>query len=136
MQQSKVVIEPLVPGEKRFVKTQVPFANAGRPIPGRLQEFGNRQLIRVQSGMRVRAMHPDLVAHSARIAAGEQAGSRGTADRSSCVIVGEPSPLFGQSINSRSFHFCRAVTPKVVVTLVVNKDKDDIWPRRFGISIR
>ena len=81
------MIEALVTGKKRFVKTEMPFPDAGSRVPIGLEQLGDRQLIRMNAGGGIRPMDPDLVPHATWITTGQQARPRRTANRSGGIIV-------------------------------------------------
>ena len=86
----------------------------------------------MNAGGRIGAVHPDVIAHPARITPGEQACARGTANRGGRVIIGKAHTLLRHRINPRRFDLRRPITTEIVITLIINEDEDDVRLLRLG----
>ena len=132
VQQSEVVIESLLLGQERRVKTKVPFADASRRVAVRLQQLGNRQFIRIETDSRIGTLDPRRQADSARVTTGQQAGARRTADRRGRVVIRESDSLRGHGVDTRCCDLRRSIAAKVVVPLIVDEDEDDVGLHGLG----
>ena len=127
VQQSEIMIEPLIVRQEWFVISQVPFADARRRVAVVLEEFRNRQLVRVNTRPRISSMDPDMVTDSTRVTSGQQASARRAADWSGGVVVGKSRSLLCHRIDPRRLDLGSAITTQIVVTLVIDEDEDDVW---------
>ena len=128
------MVEPLIAGKKRFVKPEVPFSDAGGLVAVGLEQFGNGQFIRMNSGWGIRPVHPDLIAHASWIATSQQACPRGTANGCCCIIVGEADALLGHGINAGGLYLGRPVASEIVVSLVIDQNENEVWLLRFRLT--
>ncbi len=124
---------------------EVPLADAGRDIAGRLERLGDVHFVQGQilpprrheqpMGGRVAfAGDPIGQMQSRGPLAGEDAGPRRRADRAGGVGVGEPHPLPGQAVDVRRLVELAAVAAHVGPAQVVGKDEDDIRYTGFGLA--
>ena len=132
MQQAEVFVEALISRQQRFLKTKVPLADAGCSVAILLEQLGDGQLIGMDTIRRIRAVHPDVVADATRVAAGQQASTRGATDRRRGVVVGKPRALRRHRVDVRGIDLGRAVAAQVIVALVVDEDENDVRLRRYG----
>ncbi len=65
VQQPEVMVEALIVRQKRFVKSQMPLADARRRVTVRLEQFRNRQLVRMDPKPR----NPPIRRYGCRLAA-------------------------------------------------------------------
>ena len=135
MQDPEVVIEPLIGREVPFFESEMPFADARRGVPLRLEQFSQGQARRRDSSLGVGTMYPDLAAGSSRIASREQSCPRGTTNRSGGIVVGEPDTFARERVDSRRLDFGRPIATEVVVPLIIDEDEDDIGASRFSSSV-
>ncbi len=134
MQQAEVVVEPLVTGKKRFVKPEVPFSDAGGLVAMVLEQFGKGQFVRVNPGWGIRPVDPNFIAHASRIATGQQARPRGTANRGGRVVIGKADSFPGHGIDTGRLYLGRPVAPQVIVSLIIDQNENEVWLFAFRPS--
>lgn len=104
----------------------MPLADAGSGVTLALQQIGNRGFLGVQAmgvgGKNDMAVHPDALG----IAASEQRGAGWTADRARDMEIGELPTLSRELVEVGGLDRLRSKTTKIVVTLVIGEDDDEI----------
>ncbi len=118
-------------GQKRRLIAEVPLAEDRRGVAARLEDFGQRNFVRMQADRLHRLQHlPAAVvlvqAHAARIAASEQCGSRRRADAAGRVAACEPHAFAGQAVDMRRAMQPRAEAADIAVAEVVAENDDEV----------
>ena len=125
------------------LSAEVPFADAGGDVAGRLQRFRDRdffqrQLLRVRGiqkfrGGRAAAVQPDGEIQPGRILARMDTCPRRRTDAAGRIRVGEPHALPGQPIQVGSPVDAIAVAAQIGPAQVVGEDEDDVRRRGRGL---
>ena len=125
IRQAEIVIEPMASGQELRVISQMPLPIDGCCVVTLLEEFRNRHLVFMDAYLALRPESaPD--ADPIWIAAGEKGGARSGADRLGRMEVGEPNPLFRETVQIRGLKPFRAETSHIRIALVVGEDDDDV----------
>ncbi len=72
-------------------------------------------------------MNPNMVADTAGIASGEEAGAGRAANGCRGIVVGEAGSLRRHGIDVGSFYFAGSIAPEIVIPLVIDEDENDVW---------
>ena len=134
-----VPVEALAFGPERR-PAQVPLADAGRTVSGRLERLGERELLegQVLADRRTTQLlgrpvgpprQPVREVQPRGVLAGHDGGSRRGADRAGRVAVGEPHAPARQGIDVGGLVIRAAVTAEVGPAEVVQDDQHDVGPR-------
>ena len=97
-----------------------------------LQQFGKGQFVGMNPRWGIRPMHPNFIAHASRIATGQQARPRGTANRGG-IVIGKADSFPGHGIDTGVFTG-RSVAPQVVVSLIIDQNENEVWLCAFRPS--
>ena len=113
---------------------EMPFADRPGSVTGVPKRVGQRNLFDGQAQpLAVAAGRPagvEFVAEALLVAAGEQPGPRGAADRRRHVAVGEPHSIGGDRIDVRRLQAPATVAADVAVAQIVGQDDDAVRARR------
>ena len=131
---AEVRMESLPRRKELGLVTQVPFANDRSRVSALPEQFGDRDLVRMQSVWRDRPQHVLVArvvvqADPLRVATGQETRARGRADARCRVEMGQLATLAGHPVEVRRAVQLRAKGLGVSVTEVVAENDDEVRRR-------
>ena len=123
--QAEVFVEAVVQREELRRIAEVPFAEDGGGVAALFDQFGEGHFVGADADFGARPKRA-VDADAVRVAAGQQAATRGGADRLRHVEIAEDAALRGQAIEVRRDEAFRAENADIGVALVVGEDDDDV----------
>ena len=117
-------VEALPGGEKFRLVAEVPLADAGGGVAGFLEDFGEGHFVRVQAERGGGEEHVGKRERAFRVAAGQQRGARGRADRGG-VVAGQLAAFLGHPVEVRGA-VVGTEWADVRVAEVVDVDDDEV----------
>ena len=128
---AEVMIEAVVGGHKVRVVPEVPFPDTHGGVILLLQDFGNGNLIRIESLTCRRKEHTkilfiDMHVYPARITAGHEAGARRGAYGAGRIKVREPHAFPGHLIKDGRGVLLGSEGPDVGIAKVIAEDDNDV----------
>ena len=127
---AEVMFKSLISRQELRLVTEMPFADAGRCIPTRLEHLRHRDRIWVQPNRCRREQHSRNRQHPLRIAPRHHRRTRGRANRCG-IMTHQLHPLLRHAVEVRRGDFSPKGTD-VGVAEVVDVDEDDIRRGRKG----
>ena len=131
---AEVRIEPLPSRKELRLVTQVPFANDRSRVSALSEQFGDRDLVRMQSVRRDRPQHVLVArvvvqADPLRVATSQETRAGGRADARCRVEMGQLATLAGHPVEVRCAVQLRAERLGVPITEVVAENDDEVRRR-------